>query len=442
MLASKKYILSPGRTVLLSVLFTIIVGAILLMLPMAQKEPIGLIDCIFTSTASVCVAGVLTVDFNLFTEFGKIIIMLLIQIGGIGLLTLTLFLASLFLNLGLSTQLMVGQIFELENWRSTKRMLFFIIGFTFVAELIGSLVIYFLISDKYPDPIFRALFHSISSFCSAGQSCFNNSMLDFKDNIPMLGITGFLILAGTGGFITWYELILSAIKKFQHKRFNLSLTTKVVIQMSLILILFITFLLIILEAPTQFNNTPWYNTVANMLFNAVSYRSTGFTTIDINLMQKATIFLIIMYSIIGSAPISTGNGVRVTTFTIFLATVRSVITGRSSVDIKGREIPQDLIFKAMAILALSLCWIVISTFCLLLIEKKLSFINIFFETVSSFTTLGFATEITPYLSSWGKVLIMLNMFIGRVGSLTLLLAIKIRQDKVEFHYPQERLILS
>lgn len=441
---SRKYYISPGRTILLSVIIAIVLGALLLMLPAAQAKYVSILDCFFTSTSSVCVTGVLTVDFDSFTLWGKIVILGLIQIGGIGLLTLTLFLASIFLNIGLSTQLMISQIFELENWRETKRTLFFIIIFTFLAELLGAILIYFAITSSggCEQPLFQSIFHSISSFCSAGLGCFGNNMVQFKDNIPLLSITGLLILAGTIGFITWYELINLAINKIRHQRYNLSLTTKVVITVSTILIICMTLLLIVLEGPANFQNKPWYTIVINMLFNAVSYRSTGFTTVDVNLMQKATLFLIIMYSFIGSAPISTGSGVKVTTFALFLATIKSVIMGRSSVEIKGRKIPQDLIFKAMAILALSLCWIVISTFCLLLTERNNSFINIFFEAVSSFTTLGLATEMTPYLSQAGKFIIMLNMFIGRVGSLTLLLALKVKSDKTEFQYPEERLIIS
>jgi trk system potassium uptake protein len=437
--------LSPGRTILLSIFITICLGTLFLMLPVAQARPIPFVDCLFTATSATCVTGVLTVPFDSFTLFGKIIILILIQIGGIGLLTLTLFLASLFLNLGLATQLMVGQILELETWKATKRMLFFIISLTLLVELIGALVIYIIIAPHYTpsQAIFHAIFHSISSFCSAGLSSFNNNMIGYQHNIPMLAVTASLILFGTLGFITWYELFIYLRKHIiQHKRFMPSLTTRVVLHMSVLLITGITFLFIILEGPSHFANAPWWVTVANMLFNGIAYRSTGFTSIDLNTMQTATVFLIIMYSFIGSAPLSTGGGIKVTTFTLFLATIRSVIKGRMTVDLKGRKIPQDQIFKAIAILSLSLCWIVVSTFCLSLLEKHTTFITVFFETVSSFTTLGLATDITPYLSIPGKILITLNMFIGRVGSLTLLLALRARPDRLEFQYPEERLMIS
>ena len=179
-----------------------------------------------------------------------------------------------------------------------------------------------------------------------------------------------------------------------------------------------------------------------MLFNAIAYRSTGLTTIDVSTMQTATVFVIIMYSFIGSSPVSTGSGIKVTTFAIFLATIRAVIRGKMVVEIKGRRIPQDQIFRAMAVLSMCICWLIGSTFILFLIESQSSFINVFFEAVSSFTNLGLATDITPFLSTAGKVVIILNMFIGRIGSLTLLLALRPGRSRVEFQYPEERIMMS
>ena len=179
-----------------------------------------------------------------------------------------------------------------------------------------------------------------------------------------------------------------------------------------------------------------------MIFNAVAYRSAGLTTIAISNMQTATVFMIIMYSFIGSSPVSTGSGIKVTTFALFLATIRSVINGRMVVEIKGRRIPQDQIFKAMAVLSLSVCWITVSTFCLALIESQSSFISVFFEAVSSFTNLGLATEVTPFLSFPGKLVIICNMLMGRIGTLTLMLALRMHRDRGEFQYPEERLMMS
>ena len=340
---------------------------------------------------------------------------------------------------------MLGRILELSTFKNPRQILFFIIGTTLVAEALGAVSIYFLIRDQYPpwEAAFHALFHSISSFCMAGLSSFGpDSSVRFSHNIPFLAITSILILLGSIGFITLHELLLFLKNKWERKRFQFSLTSKVILSMTTILILGATILLLILEGPSHFPHSPWWETLSNMLFNAISYRSTGFTTIDLDTMQTATIFLIMMYSFIGSSPVSTGSGIKVTTFAIFLATIRAVINGRMEVDIKNRRIPQDQIFKAMAVLSVSIVWITLSTFLLALAESQSSFISVFFEAVSSFTNLGLATSITPTLTIAGKVIIIVNMFMGRVGILTLMLALRVSRERAEFHYPEERIMMS
>ena len=436
---------SPGRTVLLTIALTIVLGTGLLMLPAAQDTPISLLDCFFTATSATCVTGVLTVPFDYFTLFGKCVILGLIQIGGIGLITLWLFLVAIFFNLGISTQFMLGRILELTAFKKPRSILFFIIGITLTAEIAGAIGIYSLIADQYPpwEAVFHSVFHSVSSFCTAGLSSFGPaSLVRFRHNVPFLAITGGLILAGSIGFITLHELFLFLRNKWLGKRYRFSLTTKVILTMTGLLIATATLLLLVLEGPSHFMGSPWWVTLSNMLFNAVAYRSIGLTTIDLNTMQTATVFLIMMYSFIGSSPVSTGSGIKVTTFALFLATIRAVINGRMVVDLKNRRVPQDQIFKAMAVLSVSLCWITASTFLLTLFESHSTFMSIFFEAVSSFTNLGLATAITPTLTNPGKLIIIVNMFMGRVGILTLMLALRVSHERAKFQYPEERLMMS
>ena len=340
---------------------------------------------------------------------------------------------------------MAGQVLELETSRHIKRILLFIAVFTLSIELIGALCVYFIISPHFSfnEAILNSIFHSVSSFCSVGLSFAGDSLISYKDNTPMLIITGILILLGTTGFMTWYELVNQLKRKInKQRRKNISLTTKIVISTTIIMILTATVILILLESYRGSMDLSWPQTILNMFFNAISYRSTGFTSISLFSMQPATILFILMYSLIGSSPNSTGSGIKVTTFAIVLATIRSILIERTDIEIKGRRIPQDQVFKALSILTLSFCWIIISTFLLLLVEPDKSFIDIFFETVSSFTTLGLATQITPCLSIAGKILIMINMFIGRLGSLTFLLAfIRRKQERAEFQYPEERVMI-
>jgi len=436
---------SPGRTVLCTVLFTIGLGTLLLALPISQNVPIPVLDCFFTATSSTCVTGVLTIPLDSFTRFGQCVILGLIQVGGIGLITMWLFLVSLFFNLGLSTHFMLGRILELSSFKNPREVLFFIIGTTITAEVLGTIGMYMIIKDMYSpsEALFHASFHSISMFCNAGLSSFGDaSLIAFRDNLPFLALTGVLIFLGGIGFTTLHELLTLLKSKWEGKRHYLSLTTRVVLTMTTCLIISAAFLLYILEGEIQFYDAGWWKTISNMLFNAIAYRSTGLTTIDVDAMQTATIFFIIMYSFIGSSPVSTGSGIKVTTFAIFLATIRAVIRGRMEVDIKNRRIPEDQIFKAMAILSVSISWIIMSSFLLALCETSSSFMNIFFEAVSSFTNLGLATSITTALSVPGKWIIILSMFMGRVGTLTLMLALKVSQERTPFHYPEERLMIS
>ncbi len=182
----------------------------------------------------------------------------------------------------------------------------------------------------------------------------------------------------------------------------------------------------------------------NCLFYAVSFKSTGFLTAPLLELQLATLFLILFISFIGSAPGSTGSGIKITTLAIFIATIKSAISGKTIVELRGRTIPQDQVYKAIAILTISILFILLATFCLLITEKKWSFFDLLFEATSAFTTLGITTGVTPTLSLIGKILIIVCMVIGRIGSFTLILALKLKKkkDTAPFKYPEERVMLG
>lgn len=431
---------SPGRLVLSALLSTILIGTLLLMLPLCQNIPVSFIDCFFTSTSATCCTGILTVQFDSFSYVGKCIILLLMQIGGIGIVTLLLSITAIFTKLKLTTQLIATHILDLDTWKDAQRVLLFIIGFSLTIELFGASIIYWLIRSNYTssaEALFYAFFHSVSSFCSVGLIARHTNMIQYAASNGMLLVTGFLILCGGLGFFTWYDFFENYITG---ERKDLTLNTRVVVRITAMLILGLTVLLLLLEGSTHFTHLPWYTRVINMLFNAIAYRSAGLTSMAMPTLQVATVFLIVMYSLIGSSPGSTGSGIKVTTFAIFIATIRTVISGEASITIMEEKIYQEQIFKALAIFSFSLFWIIISTICLAVVEPQLGFANVFFETVSTFTTLGLATDITPYLSFAGKLLVMINMMIGRVGPLTLLLALRSRHEIKE--YLHERLMIG
>lgn len=437
---------SPGRLLIISIIAIIVLGSLLLSLPSAQLVPHAFIDLLFTAASATCVTGLLTIPLTEFTLFGKSIILILIQIGGLGLITMTVFLISLFVQVGMKTHLMAGQLLELDTWNNSKRIIKFITLLTFTAELLGTLVLWFIIPpEQSADPLlFTALFHAISSFCSAGFSIFPQGMQIFSNNAPFLLITMGLIIMGELGFIPWHELARAARATYQKRWFKLSLHTKIVLSCSSILTVGTTTALWLLEGPSLLAHESPFYAFLNTVFNAVSFRSCGFTTMNLALFQCVTFLLIMVVSFIGTSPGSTGSGIKVTSLALLVATIKSIMTGRSVVEIRERRIPHEQVFKALAIFTLAITWILITTALLLITESNptCSFLPYVFEAISAFANLGISLGLTPLLSSAGKIIIMISMIIGRIGALTLILAIKAHKETGDFQYPEERVMLS
>jgi trk/ktr system potassium uptake protein len=445
---TRSFAFSSGRTIIGSFILVVLIGTLLLNLPAAQHISVSFFDCLFTALSATCVTGLLTVPLSSFTIFGQCIILILMQIGGLGVITLSVFFVSLFAEVGLATQQLAEHALELSTWKDTRHLLRFIILLTTCMEIAGTLIIYFLLPHKGLYALFLALFHAVSSFCNVGLALFPStammapgSLIPFATNIPFLFITALLILVGGLGFITWYELIGYVTSLHSKRRFHFSLHSKLVFTMSFWLIVMSVLAILLLEQ----NNLALLTIpeqLTNAFFNAVSYRSTGFTTISMNFLTPAMLFFIMILSFIGSSPGSAGSGIKITTFALFLASVRAVIIGRSVVEIKSRKIPNEQLFKAMAVLSLALGWIAFVTFWLLVTHPHLPFLDLMFEAFSSFTNLGLSLGITSALSPIGKLLICTSMLVGRIGAITLLIALKRRREKREFTYPEERVIIG
>lgn len=443
---ARTHFFSPSRTILLSMVFSIIAGTLLLSLPCARVRDIAPIDLLFTSTSSLCVTGLLTVPINDFSLFGQGIILLLIQIGGLGLITLTLFVVSLFVNLGLSTQVLAGEMLDLESWKGTRKILAFIISFTILCELMGAILIFLSLRHRYPlmKAIFYSLFQSVSAFCNSGMCIFdNNTMVNFSQDYIVLSSMGALIVVGSLGFITLKEIIerYNPFRKSE-RRYPFSLQSKIILSYYTALTFINTGVFWLLERHNTFEGMTVFQQFFNSLFTSISCRSSGFLTVYSDNLQNASIFNLLINGFIGSAPTSTGSGIKITTAALFIATINAAIQGNTVVNIKGRRIMKDQIYKALAIVSLSIFWVIITTFFLLITEQTCNFADICCETLSAFTTLGVSTGITPYLSFFGKNIIILNMFIGRIGSLTLMIALRKRMDTQEFLYPEERIMIS
>ena len=352
------------------------------------------------------------------------------QIGGLGLITLTIFIMSIFVELRMATQLLAGRMLELESWKNIKSLLYFIFKFTLILELIGAFITFFVIRNDFSliHSIFLSLFHSVSSFCDAGFTLFPQGMITYSKNAPMLIMTSALMLFGGLGFITWHELLEYGKAFYHKKRRFLSLYSKIVLSTTALIVISTGILFWILERNNTFYQMSPGMAFLNTIFNAIASRSTGIMTIQTSELQIATLFIILIVAFIGSSPGSTGSGIKTTTFAIFLATIRSTIMGQTSVHIKGRRIARDQVLKAATIIALSIGWIIVTIFCLLITERSWQFFDILFIVVSAFSTLGLSTGITPYLSATGKIFIIATMIIGRIGSLTVMLALRKKKE--------------
>jgi trk/ktr system potassium uptake protein len=439
---------SPGRFILLSFFIAITISTILLSLPIAQatQTPIPFIDLLFTATSAACVTGLFTIPLTHFTLFGKAIILVLIQIGGLGLITLMLFGMYMIINVGLATQLMAGQLLEIESWKNVKKILLFIFLFTLLVEIIGAFSILAALETNFPcnNIWFLSLFHAISSFCNAGIPLLYETIPATMQSKFIIAITTMLMFIGGLGFITWYEIARYIKSLPKKKKYRFSLHSKIILYGSTTLLISSSIIFWILERENVLALLNAPTTMLESLFYAVSFKSTGLLLVPPAELHLATVLLIMIISFIGSSPGSTGSGIKITNFAIFLATVKAAIINRRSVEIQGRRIAKDQVNKAIAIISLGLSWIILITFCLLITEKNILFIDILFEAVAAFTTLGITTGVTPALSLIGKIFIIMSMIIGRVGSLTLILGIKFKKKgkETEFSYPEERVMLG
>lgn len=437
---------SPGRLILLLLFSTITVGTLLLALPIARINPISLLDLFFTATSVTCVSGLFTVPLDQFTFVGHCIIALLMQIGGLGLITLTLFFIYLIMDVGMSTNLMASQLLEIESWKKIKQILLFIMLTTICLEIIGMFCLLPVFLPYFPlsYSIFLALFHSISAFCNAGIWLVNDRLIaSFSTNFLLLIVMTALILIGNLGFITLHELM----RRFffnQPRAFTISLHSKIVLIGSVIIIISSSILYFLLEYNYTLHNLTWGTACMNALFYSNSLRSAGVIFVDPSQWHPATPLMSMITGFIGSAPFSTGSGIKLTTVAIFIATVRTAISGRTDVEIKGRCIPIDLVHKAIAIVSLSALWIITTTFILLITESSGTFLQLLYEAVMAFTNVGISSGITPHLSAIGKIVIMISMLVGRIGSLTLILALTFKKRKkvIDFSYPEERVMLG
>lgn len=442
--------ISPGRLLFTSLCGIVALGTVLLSLPFAQAVPVRLFDTLFTTVSTVCVTGMQVVPMSSFSYFGQIIILILMQVGGLGLMTFSFFIASLFLNLGMTSKLMAGQLFEFESWNKIKSFLTVMILVTLGLEALGAILLFRAFSPMMNThaAMFHAIFHSVSAFCNTGISLFENNMVTFSNNIAVLSTLSFLVVAGGIGFLVWYEVAHSIRNFFLWVRnkacplFSFSLHTRLALMMSTLLIVLGTLCIWGIEHHNSLAHTTGGYSWLNALFLSISVRSAGFMVCDLTTMSNATILILLALMMIGASPGSTGSGIKTTTFALFCASVGAIIQNRDAVEISGRTIPNDQMQKVVGVFTVALSWVVLTTLALLLLEPQLPFLSVLVEAVSAFSTCGISMGVTPQLCLLSKIVLMATMMIGRIGLLTLVLSLRKSTQKHLYRYPEERVLLG
>lgn len=457
---------NPALLMVVCFAVIIVIGALLLLLPRSTLEHIRLplVDALFVSTSAVCVTGLSTVDVaQTFTMEGQIIIALLIQIGGLGVMTLTSFFAVFFMGgTSLYNQFALRDMIGSDTFNSLVSTLVYILGFTFVIEAIGAFFIWLSIHSTMgmtlDEEIFFSIFHSVSAFCNAGFSTLtgnlgNASLMNnhsvFYIIISMLivlGGIGFPILMNFWGMLSYYVRSFFEQIFYHRKRqryihlFNIN--TKLVIRGTLLLIIFGTLSIALFEWNGAFAHfSPWDKFV-HSLFNVIVPRTAGFNSVDLTQFSVLTIILYILLMWIGGASQSTAGGIKVNTFMVAIANFISVIRGRQSVTLFGREISSDSVRRVSAVIFGSIFTILLFFFILVVLEPGLPAQGLLFETVSAISTVGSSLNITPLLGDDSKIVVIILMFIGRIGLITVLMSVIRQSNNPKYRLPKDNVIIN
>lgn len=440
--------LSPPQILVLGFLSVILIGTILLMLPFSSTKGCSVIDALFTATSAVCVTGLIVKDIpNDFTLFGQIVILILIQIGGLGYMTSSTIIALLIgKRIGIGERIVMKQELQVVSLEGIVRFAKRILAFTFLFEFTGAfiLTLRFLKDFGYGDAFLKGLFHAVSAFNNAGLSLFSDNLMRFRGDIVVNLTVPALIIVGGIGFIVMNELYM-----FFKKEVNrFSQHTKIVLVTTSVLIISSTILIFVLEAsnPKTFGIMSTKEKVFVSCFSAVTPRTAGFNTVDYSLLRIETLFMTVILMFIGASPGGTGGGVKTSTFAIVMASLFTTIRGRGSTVLFKRRVPSDVVSKSFLLVTLAAIFCTISTFSIVTTQNT-QYLPAMFEVTSAFGTVGLSVgdggvrSLSALFSPVGKLAIIFTMFVGRLGPLTLAFAVT-RQAVERFRYPEGRVIIG
>jgi potassium uptake TrkH family protein len=441
--------IQPAKLFLISFFLLIIFGTGMLMLPRATiTGNISFVDALFTSTSAVCVTGLIVVDTaTYFTQFGQIIILCLIQIGGLGVMTITTFFAIFFAGgLGIKERVLIGDMIDEEKIGQISKTLIQIILLTFVIEAIGAVLIFRGFENStlnLNERIYHSIFHSVSAFCNAGFSTFSENLYSIhtRFNYTILGTISILIVCGGFGFTAIMNVLETAASKFiksRLRRRHLTIQTKIVLLSSAILIFGGMIAFFLLEYNNTLKDFTLDQKILASLLQSVTTRTAGFNTLPIDKILIPTSLIFIMWMLIGASPGGTGGGLKTTTVFISIVAFFEFVSGKKKVEIFHRSIPDAIIHRVFTKIVFSFVFLFTTLIILSYIENH-SLIDLIFEQVSAFGTVGLSRGITGELTDTGKLIITLIMYIGRVGPLTFILALTRKVKTENYDYPSENI---
>ncbi len=438
---------SPAQFLALSFLAAMVVGAGLFLLPLSTKTGhISLIDALFRATSSVCVTGLSVHDTpTYFAPFGQILNMLLFQLGGVGIMTFsTLILFAAGKKISFTDRIIIQQEFHHAAPKDVKTLIKSVFFFVFGMEAIGAFLLFIRWGKgvSFSKGLFQSIFHSISAFCNAGFSLFSDSLGAYRNDIWINAIIMLLIIFGGIGFLVLMELKDLFFTFLKKKKIRISLHTKIVLSFSFFLIFLPWIVFLIVEWNQALRTFSIGGKILASLFQVVTARTAGFSTMNLNAISFSSVMLLILLMFIGASSGSTGGGIKTSTFGVIFAFLKSKITARNSVNLYYRTLPNDLIMRAFTVVTLSFSILFFSTFILSLVQPEFTMREVVFEVFSAFGTVGLSLGITPRLNTAAKIVIIVTMYIGRIGPLTLLWAFSRQKSFGRYAYLEENVMIG
>ncbi len=445
--------IKPGGLFVLSFLFLIFVGTGLFSLPAITTggESMRFIDALFTAASASCVTGLIVVDTATFFNFkGHVLLLFLIQIGGLGIISFATFFATFYKKgVGVKHQFAIQKIFDSETLSGSYGLLRKVFIYTISIEALSAFVIYMLWGDYHfanGGKIFFSIFHAISAFCNAGFSLFTDNLMEagISNKYILHFAFAVIIFFGSLGFPAMRDMfeVKNLRERLSMPWRKWKLSTQIAFYSSVTLVLFGGILFYFLEKDGVLKGLHLFPAVVTAIFQSVVTRTAGFNTVDIGALGVPMLIIIIFLMFVGASSGSTGGGIKTSTFVVIFAAMWGIIRGKKLISFGRRTISHNLIYKAFAIFVFSATFIFLSTFILALIEPQIPIMNILFEEVSAFATVGLSTGITTQLSDASKVILIISMFVGRVGILTLAFALSSEVGTNAYKYPNSHIMIG